>query len=277
MSNCKKNRLRVAIIGFGLHRAKSRVLPEFRRHILEALSLDCDVHCFLHSPILTEGFFNARNSEMVETQSSESTLREIHHHLDSSEKKWFLKIQTEDQKCSDVSNNISQYLTQKDPYENDYVSVKGIVRFLHSLKRATQLALSSGLTFDYFVFIRNDIIPLHCITSKTLSKVSEGELVHPNNELYPLKGLCPSNDRFAIAADLKTALIYGLRFDEALAFSQTQSLHTEMFLSSVLTSRRINVKLLPLFFRRTRCSGQITDEQVQKLYEEYLLANFDEI
>ena len=64
------------------------------------------------------------------------------------------------------------------------------------------------------------------------------------------------NDRMAMG-DLRSALIYGKKFDAALEYSLHHPLHSEKFTYHYLNAKKVHVIEIPFRFRRTRSKGLI--------------------
>jgi hypothetical protein len=154
--------------------------------------------------------------------------------------------------------NIEQYYTKKDPWNNQYQSVKYFILSKLSQKKVTNLVKSSMLDFDYIVFLRPDVKYLDDFPVKYLNDIKEGDCAMPGFHLYgSANEQYKVNDRFCICRP-NTGKQIGSSFDQLLDYSKNNQCHSETFLSNFLVQRNINRILIDNFiFQRVRANGEI--------------------
>jgi hypothetical protein len=139
-----------------------------------------------------------------------------------------------------------------DLYGNDWLTIRHVLHQLASLRRAWRFcAQDVPIAFDYFLFLRPDLIYLDEIRIADIIEGFHGE----NNIALPAwaswNGL---NDRFALA-DPKAARLYANRLDLVEAYTQTNNLHPETLLAHTLHHAASKVCVLPARARRVRANA----------------------
>ena len=163
-------------------------------------------------------------------------------------------FEMDNQDIIDKSLDLIQYKTKSDPWQTNYETFDNHIRALYSLYRVTQLYKEKD--YDYIIYLRPDVLYLNPINLLWLLNNDESINI-PDFHSYPI------NDRFAICKK-STAIIYGERFTESLQYSINNNLHSETFLKYILDNANINIKTIPVRFRRVRATGEIQDLDVKE-------------
>lgn len=151
-----------------------------------------------------------------------------------------------------IASALAAAQRRKDVYDNNWVSIRHVLHQLASLRRAWRLCTEAlGIDFDYFLFLRPDLIFLDEIRIADIVAGFQGE----NNIALPAwaswNGL---NDRFALA-DKTAAQFYANRLDAVEAHTRTNNLHPETLLAHTLHAGASKLCLLPARARRVRANA----------------------
>jgi hypothetical protein len=237
--------MRVAVCFWGLCRSTEYTIQSIEKFIYDILkSVGIEYDVYVHSFVLYRPYSNRRAGEEVV-------------HLKNTT--WKLLNPTssiiEDQDIVDKSLNMRLYRSQGNPWEsdtgNDFTTLDNHIRALYSLKRVTELWSASGKEYDAVMYCRPDVRYINPIDPAWLSLVPNGCILMPD---FHLTEGC--NDRFAIGKP-DVMKVYGNRFNDALAFSKKHQLHSEKFLSFILSASYISVQYIPIRFRRIRATGEV--------------------
>jgi hypothetical protein len=237
--------MRVAVCFWGICRSTEYTITSIKKHIYESLSsagIEYDV--YVHSFVLYRSYTNRR--------AGENTI-----HLKNTT--WKLlkpkKNIIEDQDIVDKTLNFKEYRSQGNPWEgdigNDFTTLDNHIRALYSLKRVTDLWSESGIEYDAILYCRPDVRYLEPIDPMWISCIPEKIILMPD---FHLTEGC--NDRFAIGKP-DVMKVYGSRYTDALSFSRKNKLHSEKFLSSMLSMCYIKIQYIPFRFRRIRATGEV--------------------
>lgn len=144
-----------------------------------------------------------------------------------------------------------------DYYQDGFRSLSNLLHQLHSIKAATELAMSS-MAPDVFIFVRPDLL-YHdpCPAAAIGSAARRPRQCH----LPAWQWWGGYNDRLAICGR-EAGLAWGRRLDQALRYCQTQQkpLHAEKLLRFALKEQRTALRLLPVRASRVRVSGEVKEE-----------------
>ena len=151
-----------------------------------------------------------------------------------------------------------RYYTQPDPWSNNYSSAKYFILSQFSKKQATVMMLQSHKQFDAVVFLRPDVKYINPFPVDYLNKLDDKTCFFPNWHLYGINRH-KVNDRFQMTKT-KFAEKIGMSFDTLLAFSKTNKIHSETFMSHICMKNAIQCKYIDNYiFLRTRADGKVVD------------------
>lgn len=170
-------------------------------------------------------------------------------------------IYVEDQDLFDSKMNLTEYQTMGDPWHNNYESFRNHLRALNSLNylATTVEKDSKHKHFDALVFLRPDATYLNELPYYLMEHFQD-TLFLPDFHRSCQGG--EYNDRMAMG-DLRSALVYGKRYQNALEYSRRKPLHSETFTYDTLHEGNVTVKEIPFRFKRTRANGafHVRDEK----------------
>lgn len=238
-------KVRVAICFFGLTRSLKYTLPSIEKYIFDPLKNNgIKYSIFLHTYKMNESYTNPRAGE-------------TNIHLDSTEYK-LLKPDAyiiEDKAEISKKLKLEKYRSKGDPWgqekeaiPGDFTTLDNHILYLWSQKQLTKVWSSFGSRYTHILMCRPDVlyqIPLDINWFHFRS-----------NTIYiPNFGLCGDiNDRFAIGRP-KQMILYGNRFNEALAYSKKYPLASESFLIATLRRHTIKYEHVNFYFIRVRANG----------------------
>lgn len=236
--------MKVAICFWGLNRSTQFTANSIKGHIFQELSLqgihyDIYMHTFLLEGVYKNSWGNENNIFL--DPNLWRLLRPR-----------FIKI--EKQLEVDKRLNLAQYRKLGCPWNSPKCqTLDNHIRALYSLKQVTQMMLNRKIKYDYVIFCRPDL--------KIHSKFSLDYFKDLNDSTIALVNYAkfPVNDRFAICTP-SVARLFGLRFDEAHAFSLVKPLHSESYLAHILGKYKINVKEISFRFQRVRATGKVLSD-----------------
>jgi hypothetical protein len=236
----------VAIVFFGMARSTRLTIDSIRAHVYAPNDRPELRLTRFASLNIVDKINNIRSNEFnIDLPKGDQFLLEC----DS-----YLNFVQDDENINDL---LESARTRRDVYQNDWQSVRNLLHQLMSLKRAWRyIKLFHGDTFDYFVFLRPDLMYLDPIN---LAEIIGG-FSAPNSIAVPAwqshDGL---NDRFAVA-DAVAARHYANRIDRVAAMCRQRALHAESLLRFVLATARCNVLPLAARARRVRADGRLYPE-----------------
>ena len=238
--------MHIAICYWGICRSTDKTIDSIRTNIygpLVAAGHTYDV--FVHTFSVTDLYTNARANE--HRIRLNNTLHEL---LEPA------TVELEDQKAVDAKLDLTQYRTRGDPWATFFQAptFDNHIRSLHSLNQVTKLWVSSPHTYERVIYLRPDVLYLNPLDPQWL-EIGPTECALPDFHHHPV------NDRFAILHP-RSALIYGRRFEKALAYSRRERLHSETYLEFMLTANNIRLVSLPFRFKRVRANGIVIDDDV---------------
>lgn len=232
-----------AICVWGIVRSLRFTLSSMEKYCLEPIvNAGHTYEIFMHTYKFEGNYTNLR--------SGENNLR-----LDFDEWK-LLKpdhIYIEDQDEFDRNTNYTSYESLGDPWKNEYTSFVNHIRAIHSLHYlSTEVEKASkNKTYDGVIFLRPDVTYINELPFYLLEHF-------PDTLFIPdFHRACEGNeynDRMAMGS-LKTAMVFGKKFEHALEYSKHKMLNSEKFTYDHLTSQNVSVIEIPFRFKRTRATG----------------------
>jgi hypothetical protein len=237
--------MRVAICFWGLCRSTEHTIDSIEKNIydvLRAAGIEFDI--YLHSFVLYRPYTNKRAGEAAI-------------HLKNTS--WKLLKPTvqliEDQDEVDKVLNLKAYRVQGNPWAgdtgHDFTTLDNHIRALYSLEKVTELWTGVSVEYDAVLYCRPDVRYVCTLSSIWIKMLPQKTILMPD---FHLVDGC--NDRFAIGKpDVMRA--YGMRLSTALEFSKKTLLHSEKYLSFILSNNRIQIQYVPFRFRRIRATGEV--------------------
>jgi hypothetical protein len=259
LNNSILPRKKVSIIFFGITRSLIYTYPYIKKNIFDVL----DQH-----NLLWEIYIHSYDQKYITDYRSGESKILLDHERD-------IKLFPQD-KCKskitsyeDTLTNIdmTKFISHGDPWENNgqndpFKNLQNLLLQLNSLKIATNLADIQKNDSSVYLFIRPDLAYLNAIPINIINDCIQNkdkDLIYtPNWAQYG--GL---NDRFAIATP-SAALLYGMRHDKAEEYSQKNKLHSEKFLSSVVSF--CHKEGLTMRAVRVRANGGVCNNDTYMLY-----------
>jgi hypothetical protein len=250
--------MKIAICFFGITRnLKDHTLDSIEKHLMASVAeLDPAYKKFGHFNLV---------SRLSNPRSGEEDIA-----IDPNEFKLLNcdAVSHTDQSWLDGNLDFEQIQKYGDAWEDNFSSLKNLIRQLYSLNRVTELLLQTGQHFDLVIYSRTDL--------RFQSKVAI-PMVRPRTLYTPwfAKG-GGLNDRFALG-DLETMAIYGRRYSLMCQYCEEvgKPLHAERFLYWHGRRHRLrNVDLMTIEFCRIRADGRVapSDLRVQDKFKYRLKA-----
>jgi hypothetical protein len=237
----------VALCFWGICRTTDQTIQSIEQFIYRPLSeANINYTTYVHTLAVNKPYKNARTNEETDKLNNE-----LYKLLKPTE------VLIEDQETLDAQLNLQSYRTKGDPWAPGSVNFSTLdnhIRALYSLSKVTQMALSKD--HNVIIFLRPDVLFLQPILPSWIHNLKPNTILLPDFHTFPV------NDRFAIASR-KTAETYGLRFSDALIYSQKARLHSETFLKACLVKEKVKIILIKLRFRRVRVPNIIVDQDIK--------------
>lgn len=271
-----------AIAFWGILRSLHHTITSIEEYCIKPISLAGHTYeIFIHTYSFAGSYHNSRNNEEdIQLNFSEWKMLRPDY------------IIIDDQDEFDKNINYSQYERMGDPWRNNYNSFINHIRALNSLNTLSNMIesrinnLSPNNRIDYSN--NNSHSNLRSLQHNNNGKIAleqenshfdgiiflRPDLTYLNELPYYLLQFMPNtlfvadfhrscrggeyNDRMAMG-DVRSALIYGHKFQAALEYSYSKPLHSEKFTHDYLLSRGVKVKEIPFRFKRTRSNGEFHD------------------
>jgi len=231
----KKGKL--AVVFFGLMRSLPLTIDNINENVFKILDKNnIDYEIFAHTYSLNKPIYNPRSDE-INTKVDNDSYRLLDYE----------NILIEEEEEFDRQINYDSYKRNGDPWDNDWISLKNVIRSLNSMKHAISLVDD---TYDYVLILRPDMI-YNKFNINDLSKIKENNILIPY--YHPSGGY---NDRIAMG-NLNIMRIYANRFDDFLDYSEYNSPHAETYLKEIITRNNIDVEKISLIGKRVRSNGSI--------------------
>ena len=240
--------MKVAVCFWGLARSLDYTISSIEENLFQPLrEAGIEYSIFLHTYTLYRSYSNPRAGESG-IQLKNTAWKQLQPTASIIEKQDRLDLQL----------HLEDYRSKGDPWGDEataklkpFETLNNHVRALWSLHQVTTLWETSGQTFDAIIYARPDVLYLRRLNTQWLRDCKDSECLIPN---FHLTNGC--NDRFAIGKP-SVMKLYGHRFQDALEVSKQMQLHSEQYLSQVLSYHSIQIRLIPFFFRRIRADGTV--------------------
>jgi len=263
----KKNK-KIAILFHGLvYRSLKHTVSSFEHNILTPLQKKYDVDVFHHSWKISV-IHNPRGGEYSVPIDQDAISKFMP----------YSKGVEEDQNEYDHTIDPS-FFTKKNPMHNcttseedALITAMNSLRDLESTKRAFKyMENNSNDDYDYIIVCRPDVEFLNKFKiSRIKDKIIDGVVFIP----YFDKGVDGSNDRFVIG-NRDSIKIYCNRIDGALEWMKYGLVpSSEDYLKKHLVDNNIEIKDIPLFFRRIRANGEIFHKEIASMKISFKLPIF---
>jgi hypothetical protein len=237
-------KLRVAVVYFGTARSVQLTIDSILSNVFAA---NPGVSFYSLASLTTvQSFTNPRNGEVAAPADPYDPVR-----LGSDD------CLTVREDARSIAAPFAAAQTQVDVYKNDWKSIRNVLHSLSSLDRAWTFCRDIRVeSFDYFLFIRPDLIYLDEIRIEQIVGGFRG----PGCIAVPAwHGWNGFNDRFALA-DSTAAAVYARRIQLVPEYCKTRPMHPELLLLHALQSHRCKVCDLPARATRVRGNGAIQVE-----------------
>lgn len=237
-------KVNLAICFFGLTRSLKFTLPTIEEYIFGPLkNHGIKYQTYLHTYKINEPYTNPRAGESdVVLDTNEYKLLNPDFHM------------IEDKDMVSKKLDLEKYRTKGNPWgyerdaiEGDFTTLDNHILYLWSQKQLMQMVTKNKHNYTHIILCRPDVLYQIPIEISWFSFTSN-KICIPNFGLYP-----NMNDRFALGRP-REMLLYGNRFNEALAFSKIKSLHSETFLISTLKKHKIKYEYVNFYFTRIRAN-----------------------
>ena len=242
-----ENAPKIAICFFGLTRKLDLTIGTINA-VIAKLKLFCDVTIFLH----TYNLSHIRNKSWSGNETAPLRIFEWQ------DLKPHFAIST-DQTDFDLSADFEQYTSNGDAWNDNFASMRNLIRQLNSLKIVTDMWRSNEIDFDAVIYLRPD---MQYEAFDGLQSAVEDVIKNPTAIYVPAwpTSLPPNwiNDRFSICGKF-SAIAYGTRLEYAELYSKQKALHAEQLLHFVLKKQKnkYDVKAMCWFARRLRANGKV--------------------
>lgn len=238
--------VRVAVIFFGLVRSIHLSIKNIRRNIYDC-NLDDKISLYTVASInMIETLNNPRSGEMgIPLRPADVFL------LDADA---YALIRQDD---AAIALHLAAAQRHLDEFGDGWNSVRNALHQLAALFRASTICTHAlPVQFDYFLFVRPDLIYLDEIRLEDIASRFHGE---GNIALPPWHSFGGFNDRFALA-DAAAARHYAERLNLVTEYCAKRPFHSERLLNYALEKGGCKVCALPVRAERVRANGVIKRE-----------------
>ena len=245
-------KVRVAVCFFGLTRSLKFTLGSIEKYIFDPLK-NHGIHydTFLHTYKMKTPYSNPRAGEHdIILDADEYKLLEPTHHMVENKETVSKKLHLEKYR-----SHGNPWGKEKRAIPGDFSTLDNHILYLWSLKQLTNMwSKSRGKNyFSHIIYCRPDVlyqVPLD-ISWFSFSANSKKQPI-----LIPNFALCGDvTDRFALGRP-EQMLLYGNRFDDALAYSKKYPLASEAYLIATLRRHKIKYEHVNFYFTRVRANGE---------------------
>jgi hypothetical protein len=245
-------KVKVALCFFGLTRSLKFTLASIQKYLFEPLkNHGIRYDTFLHTYKMKKPYSNPRAGEKdLILDADEYKLLEPTYHMIESKESVSKKL------------DLEKYRTHGNPWgkersaiPGDFSTLDNHILYLWSLKQLTTMwsETKAKSRYSHIIYCRPDVlyqVPLD-ISWFSFSPDSKKQKI-----LIPNFGLCGDvNDRFALGRP-EQMLLYGNRFDDALAYSKKKPLASEEYLIATMRRHRIKYEHVNFYFIRVRANGK---------------------
>jgi hypothetical protein len=241
-------KVRVAMCFFGLTRSLEITLPSIKKYLFEPLlNHGIKYDTYLHTYKMKTPYSNPRAGEKnIILDSSEYKLLEPTFHL------------VEDKGMVSRKLDLAKYRSKGDPWSKEKTAIKGDfttldnhILYLWSQKQLIEMVKKNLGRYTHIIFCRPDVLYQVPLLIEWFSFSSETKKI-----CIPNFGLCGNvNDRFALGRP-EEMILYGQRFDDALAYSKKYPLASEAYLIATLKKHKIKYEHVNFYFIRIRANGE---------------------
>ena len=249
------NPFRVAVVFFGLIRCGKKSWPSIKSNFLDVLSNTRNItfDCFCHTYDL-KTINNPRSKEI------NACLEDVEHYANVLGTTRF-KIENQEQ-VVDKMMKLSSYTTHGDPWNDQFTSLRNLLRQLHSLREGTRMWQEHNNDYNAVLCLRSDLIYNNPIDMQALNWVltdpTKNRIVIPDWDDWG--GL---NDRFAYGTQVAMNT-YGSRGDHAEAYAQDHKMHSERFLKHIILSNKTELRRTSQTASRVRADGRVQAAAAKK-------------
>lgn len=242
--------MNVAICFFGLSRSLPYTVDSLKKNLFDVLTKNnIQYDIFVHTYTLAT-LTNKRSGEQnVPIRSDEFHLL--------GQLKEFLKTEQAD---FDASIDFEHYKQFKDPWGDQWSSMKNLLRQLHSLYRVTELWNNADKKYQVVFYVRPDLLMFSTLDiSNVLSLANESSKVLFTPQFHQYGGL---NDRFAYGTP-EAMKWYGNRYLAAHEYAKNNSLHSETFLKYIMSVDNVKLNYTNIKFGRVRANGVLWEQYLR--------------
>lgn len=139
-----------------------------------------------------------------------------------------------------------------------YQTLQNAIRSLYSVKSVTQMWQNQDIKYDYYIYIRPDLLYINKINIKLII----GNFISSNTLQTPFWHKCIGlNDRIYMGKENEISII-GNRLDYAKEYTnkQKKGYHPEGFMKYIVEKNKIKIIDINLKGKRVRANGKIVKE-----------------
>ncbi len=228
------NTKKVAIVFNGLIRSLNYTISNLNDCIFKPLKengYDYDIYC--HNFILNRPYDNN-----ITINKDDYLLLNPKYYLSDDQDKILKEI------------DINKYLTLKDPWDNNYKSLKNYILSMWSKNKITKLLESNikqGMKYDYVMFVRSDVLFNNKFDTNFFNLIkNDNDCLIPNFHHW-----AGYNDRFFVSKP-SLAINYGTYIDYIYDIIKETGNYSELINKKMLYKYNANVILIDFKFKRLR-------------------------
>jgi hypothetical protein len=239
-------KVRVALCFFGLTRSLKFTLPSIEKFIFGPLkSHNIKYHKYLHTYKMKTPYVNPRAGESgIILDTNEYKMLEPDFHM------------LEDKDMVSKRLDLAKYRTKGDPWgqeknaiPGDFTTLDNHILYLWSQRQLIEMVKENLKRYTHIIFCRPDVLYQVPLQIEWFSFTKDTICI-------PNFGLCGNvNDRFALGQP-KEMILYGSRFNDALAYSKKHPLASEAFLIATMKKYKIKYEHVNFYFIRVRANGE---------------------
>lgn len=229
--------MEVALIFWGLTRSLKYTIESIQQNILNVLSNNkIKYKIFMHTYKI-EGLYSNKHAyeRPIKLDPFEYKLLNPDYLILDNQEKIIQSLKME------------KYKKGKDPWNNNYQTLQNYILALYSKNKIITTYENQLQNFQYFFFLRPDVLYLKPFDIKILKKINISNCLIPN---FSHNG--GVNDRMFISK-FNNAIKYGKLFQD---LDNYDFLHSETVLKKYLEKNNIDIILIDFFFTRIRANGR---------------------